>query len=146
MIRKDVKLLKEISGRSRIRVRKFLKHNLIPVGVGMHCGRSDSNFGRNCLCGLNQRVRFSFRDATRRAQNIPNRQNPVPNARRISRRVGTSRRDLIKPNGPNRTNPPVEPHLPDGIQPRRKRLFRPISMITLSTNPVAQKLRKAFNA
>ena len=39
------------------------------------------------------------------ARNIPNRQRPVPNASRISRRVGTSRKDLIKPDRPKRINP-----------------------------------------
>jgi hypothetical protein len=39
------------------------------------------------------------------ARNMPKRQSPAPNARRINRNVGTSRNDLITPVTPNRTIP-----------------------------------------
>ena len=39
------------------------------------------------------------------ARNIPKAQNPAPNANRMSKRVGISGRDLMKPDLPKRTNP-----------------------------------------
>ena len=41
----------------------------------------------------------------RSARNISKPQNPAPNANRMSKRVGISGRDLMKPDIPKRTNP-----------------------------------------
>ena len=111
-----------------------LRDRLSSVVSSIHTASSLRSVAVRTICG-------GAGACDRIARNIPNRQRPVPKANRISRRVGTSRKDLIKPEKPKRTSPcgRATPCQIESNQDGRVCSVQSAVITSPSVNPVAAK-------